>query len=309
MRGRVAVTGATGFIGWHVCERLRDAGWPVIATVRPGSRKAVPQGVERVEAGLDAKALGSRWLRAELIVHAAGIVPAEYGAVNVEGTRAVVEAALALGARVVHVSSLTAAGPAPAEHPRVEADVSHPITDYGASKLAAEQVLQRAAGLRWTIVRPAAVYGPRDRQFLPLFRAARRGLFLRLPNAATFALTLVHVADVARAIETVCDSQRADGDTLFVGHPAPASMDDILRTLASTFGRAYRPRPVPFVLARIGAWVGAGGLSAERLREVQSPGFVCDVAHAAQRLGFRAEIDAAVGFESTAEWYKANGWL
>jgi nucleoside-diphosphate-sugar epimerase len=313
VKGRVAVTGATGFIGWHICERLRDAGWTVIATVRPGSRKAVPLDVERVESRLDAQALGSRWQRAEVIVHAAGIVragsAAEYTAVNVEGTRAVVGAAKTLGVRVVQVSSLTAAGPAPAEQPRREADVSRPITGYGASKLAAEQVLHGASGLRWTIVRPAAVYGPRDRQFLPLFQAARRGLFLRLPNAATFSLTLVHVGDVARAIEMVCGSGGADGDTLFVGHPAPASMDDILRTLASTFGRVYRPRPVPFALARVGAWLGVGGLSAERLREVQSPGFVCDVERAAQRLGFHAEIDVAEGFRSTAAWYRGNRWL
>jgi nucleoside-diphosphate-sugar epimerase len=313
MSDRVAVTGATGFIGWHVCERLRDAGWTVVAIVRPDSPKPLPDGVERVEAHLDRAAPARGFQRVDTIVHAAGIVRArsvaEYAAVNVDGTRAVVEAARALDARVVHVSSLTAVGPAPAERPHGEADAPAPITDYGASKLAAETVLRGRAGLRWTIVRPAAVYGPRDRQFLPLFQAARRGIFLRLPNADVFSLTLVHVGDVARAIEMVCGSTTVDGETLFIGHPTPASLDDLLRTLALTFHRPCRPLPVPFALVRLGAWLGVGGLTAERLRELMSPGFVCSVERAERCLGFRAAIALTEGLRSTAAWYRANRWL
>ena len=313
MSGRVAVTGATGFIGWHVCERLRDAGWSVAAIVRPESRKPLPNGVERISADLDSSALRLACRHAGTIVHVAGITRArsdgEYHRVNVEGTRAVAEAARALNARMVHISSLTAAGPAAAGLPRTEGDASTPITGYGASKLEAEAVLRGLSGLRWTMVRPAAVYGPRDRQFLPLFQAARRGLFLRLPNAAAFSLTLVHVDDVSRAIERVCGSADVDGETLFVGHPAPASIDDLLRTLALTFNRTYRPLPVPFALLRVGAWFRVGGLSVERLRELMSAGFVCSVARAERCLGFRAAIDLAEGCRSTAAWYRANRWL
>jgi nucleoside-diphosphate-sugar epimerase len=313
MSGRVAVTGATGFIGWHVCARLRDAGWSVAAIVRPESRKPLPENVDRVAADLDATALCRACRDAETIVHVAGITRArsdhEYHRVNVEGTRAVAEAARALNARMVHVSSLTAAGPASAERPRTEGDASTPITGYGASKLEAEAVLRGLSALRWTMVRPAAVYGPRDRQFLPLFQAARRGLFPRLPNAAAFSLTFVHVDDVARAIERVCGSAAVDGETLFIGHAAPASIDDLLRTLALTFHRPYRALPVPFALVRAGAWLGVGGLSGERLRELTSPGFVCSVARAERCLGFRAAIDLADGCRSTAAWYRANRWL
>jgi nucleoside-diphosphate-sugar epimerase len=313
MRGRVAVTGATGFIGWHICERLRDDGWTVIAIVRPASQRAVPQGIERVAADLDASAIVSGCPRADVVVHAAGVVRArstvEYRAVNVDGTRAVVEAASVLDARLVHVSSQTAAGPAPRDQPCREDDKSDPITDYGRSKLEAESVVRDTVGLRWTILRPAAVYGPRDRQFLPLFQTARRGIFLRLPNAATFSVTLVHVDDVARAVVGVCERQGIDGEVFFIGHPTSTSMDELLETVARTFDRAYRPIPVPFALARLGAWLGAGGLSDERLREITSAGFVCSVERAEQRLGFRAAIDLAEGFRHTAAWYRANHWL
>jgi dihydroflavonol-4-reductase len=313
MTDRVAVTGATGFIGWRTCERLRDAGWNVVAVVRPESRSPLPDGVERMPADLEAAALTRACARASAIVHAAGITRAtsavEYHRVNVEGTHAVAEAARVLDARLVHVSSLTAAGPASSDRPKTEADASAPITEYGRSKLKSEELVIGMPGLRWTIVRPAAVYGPRDRQFLPLFQAARRGLLLRPSNADVFSLTLVHVDDVARAIEMACVCDDAARETLFIGHPAPVSLDLLLRTVSLALNRTYRPVPVPFAFVRLGAWLGVGGLSAERLAEMMSPGFVCSVEQAERRLGFRAAVDLAEGFRATADWYFANHWL
>src|SRR5262245_51113929 len=164
MPDRVAVIGATGFIGWHVCERLRDTGWHVVAVVRPESQeKALPAQVERACAVLETGALARACANVSVIVHAAGVTRArstsDYQRVNVEGTREVAQAARALNARLVHISSLTAAGPAPADRPRSEQDLSAPITDYGRSKLASERLISALSGLRWTVARPAAIYG------------------------------------------------------------------------------------------------------------------------------------------------------
>src|SRR5581483_7647923 len=129
---RVAVTGATGFIGWHACERLRDAGWTVVAIARPGGRAARPPGVELATAPLEAGALCRACEGAAAIVHAAGVIraasDAEYRRVNVEGARAAAEAARSLGARLVHISSLTAAGPACLARPEREDDPCEPVT-------------------------------------------------------------------------------------------------------------------------------------------------------------------------------------
>jgi nucleoside-diphosphate-sugar epimerase len=313
MRGRVAVTGATGFIGWHVCERLRDDGWTVLAIVRPASARPLPAGIERVSADLDTSTIVSGCGHVDVVVHAAGIVrarsAADYRAVNVDGTRAIVAAARALDARLVHVSSQTAAGPAPALRPSREDDPPAPITAYGQSKLDGESVVRNTAAVPWTILRPGAVYGPRDRQFLPLFQTAQRGIFPRIPNAATFSLTLVHVEDVARGVAAVCATEGRDGELLFIGHPRSPSIDDMLNALARTFNRPYRPIPVPLAVVRLGAWLGVGGLNAERLAEITSAGFVCSVERAERRLGFRAAVDMDDGFRSTAAWYRANGWL
>jgi nucleoside-diphosphate-sugar epimerase len=314
MTGRAAVTGATGFIGWHVCERLRDAGWHVVGVVRPESwEKPLPTHVERACAALETEALTRACSEVSVIIHAAGITQAqsseEYHRVNVAGTRAVALAAHTLKARLVHISSLTAAGPAPVDRPRTEEDASAPITAYGRSKLDSEQVIAGVSGLRWTVIRPAAVYGPRDRQFLPLFQAARRRLLPRPSNANAFALTFAHVDDVARAIATACSCENIDRETLFIGHPEPASLDVLLRKVAQAVRCSYRPVPVPWWLIRMGAWMGVGGLSGERLREMTSSGFVCRVERAERRLGFRAAVGLAEGLESTADWYLANHWL
>jgi nucleoside-diphosphate-sugar epimerase len=314
MTARAAVTGATGFIGWHVCERLRDAGWHVAAVVRPEStKKSVPAKVERLCAPLETDALARACSDVSVIIHAAGITRAqsseEYHRVNVAGTRAVALAAHTLKARLVHISSLTAAGPAPVDRPRTEEDASAPITAYGRSKRDSEQVIAGVSGLRWTVIRPAAVYGPRDRQFLPLFQAARRGLLPRPSNADAFSMTFAHVDDVARAIATACNCEDVDRETLFIGHPEPASLDALLSMIAQAVQRSYRPVPVPWWLVRLGASIGVGGLSGERLREMTSPGFVCRVERAERRLGFRAAVGLAEGLESTADWYLANHWL
>src|SRR5438046_10135796 len=98
-----------------------------------------------------------------------------YTVVNDEGTRACAEATHEVGARLVHVSSLAAAGPASAAAPRAEDDPPNPLTPYGRSKLASEEIVTRTPGLAGTILRPAAVYGAGEREPLALFRVASRG--------------------------------------------------------------------------------------------------------------------------------------
>src|SRR5205807_9650761 len=118
---------------------LVERGVKVNAVVRPESRRAAPQGATVVTASLEPSALIRAFSGADLIVHLAALVntvrPQEYLDVNVEGTRAVAGAAHSVGARLVHVSSLAAAGPASPAAPRREDDPPSPLTPYGRSKL------------------------------------------------------------------------------------------------------------------------------------------------------------------------------
>ncbi len=316
----VSVTGATGFLGPHIVEAFRRQGWHVRAIVRPGGARPAPPGAEVREAPLVARPLAAALAGSDAVVHAAGLTRGRdaltLDRVNVEGTQAVVEAANECGARLVHVSSQAAIGTGTIGRPAREDDVPRPVTAYGRSKLAGEAVVGDRATVPWVIVRPAAVYGPGDRQFLPLAKLARRGLFPKV-GPPSFALTIVYVEDVARAIALVAEHGAADGQSLFIGHPVPETPESVLRAMAVQIGRAYRPRRVATGWLRALARFGDVGwrlgyepmLDSDRLSELTAEGFVCAIDRARDAAGFVATVPFEEGIARTVRWYRERGWL
>jgi nucleoside-diphosphate-sugar epimerase len=314
----VALTGATGFIGWHVARRFQLSGWRVQALVRPESRRPVPDGVERISAPLHEADVISACKGASLLVHMAGAVghhsTDEFVRTNVNATGEVARAARALGIRLVHTSSLGATGPYPPDDPPTEDSPLTPINAYGESKRRSEEVIRSVDRLEWAIVRPTLVYGPRDRLFHPVFKMSRHGLF-PVPNAHA-VYNVVHVDDVARGIEMV-GTAPVTSEVFFIGHPQPIAVVDLLAHLASVFGRRFRPLTISPValraMAEVGSLLSYVGIRApidrDRLKEITADGFVCRTDKARDRLGFVATTELRQGLASTAEWYAQNGWL
>jgi nucleoside-diphosphate-sugar epimerase len=301
---KIAVTGASGFIGRHVVAHLSGRGDEVVAVRRPFVAETLSQLFHDVSA----------------VVHLAGLVAAvrerDFVAANVDATRVVAHAARDRDVRLVHISSLAAAGPAPPSAPRSEDDPSRPISAYGRSKLAGERVLHDARGLRWIALRPGIVYGPGDRALLPLFRVATRGL-MPLVGRAGAAYTLIHVADVVRAIAAAIDSD-VRGEAIFTGHATPATPRAIAEGIRAAVAPSARIIRVPMPVTRVAALAGdiAQTLSGRpalinesRYRELAAEGFVCRVDRLRDRLGVVAEIALNEGLEQTAEWYRREGWL
>jgi nucleoside-diphosphate-sugar epimerase len=317
----VAVTGATGFIGRHLTADLVRRGVKVRAIVRPGSRSADPPGTTIVRAPLEAQPLGPAFAGVDAVVHLAGVVSAvdaaTYAAVNTEGTRAVAAAAHAARAHLVHVSSLAAAGPAPASTPRGEDDPPDPITPYGHSKLDSEGALRGMPTLSWTVLRPGVVYGPGDRAVLPLFKLAA-GPLVPVVGRLGAAYTFVYVTDVVRAIEAALDRGAAARGTFFVGHPEPVTPSALLETMQRALGRHGRLIHVPMSLTRAAAEVcdvvgrvtgRAMLINRWRYAELSAEGFVCRVDRMRDVLGVAAAVDLTSGIRNTADWYRREGWL
>lgn len=316
----VGLTGATGFLGWHIAGAFRSRGWHVRAIVRPGNVKPLPPDVGSTEAPLERAALAKAFAGCDAIVHAAALTraPSEraFTAVNVDGTAAVVAAVNKASVPLIFISSLGAAGPGTPDRPVREDDVPRPVIAYGRSKLAAEAVVRASALVPWTILRPSAIYGPRDRQMLPLFRFAGRGQ-LWLAARPGGAFTMTYAGDVARAVVMATEDPRASGHTLFIGHPEPHSEEAILRQLALAFGRSSAPRRAPrFALRALGlvgelTWRFGREplLDAGRLLELQAEGWVCAVDRAREVIGFTAETPLAEGLERTLRWYRQEGWV
>ena len=301
----VAVTGASGFIGSNLTAQLSARGCDVRTVRRPFDR---PDLIETLR-GCD------------VVVHLAGVVAAardeEYFEANVTATRLVAEATCAAGARLVHISSLAAAGPASPDAPRVEDDPPAPMTAYGRSKLAGERAIKDVSGLRWTILRPGVVYGPRDRAVLALFRMARSGM-LPLVGRETAAYTMIHVADAVRAIEAAVDRADASGETMFVGHPEPVTARALVEGVRDAAGGSAAivsvPRPVLWIAALAGEAIGTlrgkpAVINRRRYDELNAAGFVCRVDRLRDRLGVVAGIGLRDGLAQTAAWYRSQGWL
>ena len=304
MSRRIAVTGASGFIGRHVVAHLAARGDRVVAVRRPFE----PAPLLEMLRGADA------------IVHLAGVVSAlreqDYFAANVDGTKVVAAAARAAGVPLIHISSLAAAGPASPRAPRSEDDPPAPINAYGRSKLDGERAVAASDGLQWTILRPGVVYGPGDRALLPVFRLAARG-FLPLVGRANAAYTFIHIADLVRVITAAVDRPAA-GDTLFVGHPHPVTTRDLLEGIRAASGVRTAIVPIPLAVIRLAAFAGdAAGLllgrhamiNSRRYAELASEGFVCRVDRLRDRLGVAAQIDLRDGLADACTWYRKEGWL
>jgi nucleoside-diphosphate-sugar epimerase len=316
---RFAVTGATGFIGRHVCARLSARGDEVRAIVRPESKGEPPPGAQIVRAPLSASALRDSFAGVDTVVHLAGVVSStrdeDYVATNARATREVAQAAQEAGARLVYVSSLAAAGPAPIASPRSEDDPPAPINMYGRTKLEGERAVRAIPDLRWVILRPGTVYGPGDRAVLPLFQAAKRGV-LPLVGRLDAGYCFVHVDDVARAVEAATAST-ISGETVFVGHPETATAREVLEAIRAAVGAGVIVR-VPTTVLRIAAMGGdivaaiTGReplISRRRYDELMAGGFACRVDRLRDRLGVIAAIDLREGMSGTAEWYRSAGWL
>ena len=296
MAGPVALTGATGFIGRNIAEQLIAEGHAVRAlTRRPQVERA---GLTWIRGDLeDPLSLASLVAGTVAVIHCAGAVrgagAGHFQHVNRDGTRAVTAAALqsAPTSRFLLISSLAARQPA--------------LSWYADSKRAAELVLEGEARLQWTIFRPPAVYGPGDREILPLFQAMRRGwLPVVGPPGARFSL--LHVSDLAGAVSAwlAADASRLAWQTFELDDGMPQGYDwNAVRELAQhAWGRTIRSVPVPLAVVRSAAWINlalaratgrAPMLTPGKVRELSHANWVCDNARIMQNLGWKPEIRLA----------------
>ncbi len=319
MSSLVFLTGATGFVGSHIAEALVQAGYRVRCAIRTTSDTRWLEGVpvETRPVNLASRSALTRELHGvEYVVHAAGLTrarnEADYFSVNAELTGTIAEAAIEVGARrFVLVSSLAARGPDGARGP---------ASAYGVSKLEAERrlaaVAARAGGLEAGVLRPGGVYGPRDRELLPLFRLAARG-FVPVPGVVG-RLQPVYATDVAAAVVRALEAETRSAGPLPLGGPEIHSWEEIAEALGAAVGRRVRPLRLPpslflaaGTLAELAAAVlrRAPELDRRRARDLTRLDWTCELEPAEKQLGWRPAVELEHGLTEAAEWYRRRGWL
>ena len=321
---KALVTGATGFVGSHLAEALKRRGHEVTALAR-SSRKAealASQSIRIVSGDLhDMAALDRAAAGQDIIYHVAGVVAArdeaEFLRANRDGTRNLLGAAERSGnPRFVLVSSLSAAGPALPGAPLTGRETPHPVTAYGRSKLAAEEIVH-GSRLGWSIIRPPIVYGPRDREVLKIFRLARLRLAPVFGDGSQ-ELSAVHATDLAEALVTTGESTTTIGGTYVASHPEVFTSAELGHAVARAMGGSVATIRIPPSVARTLLWFTESGarltrqvtiLTADKANEFFQPAWTGNPAPLTRDTGWHATYDLQRGLIHTYEWYRQAGWL
>ncbi len=327
------VTGATGFIGSRLCQRLVAQGWHVRATVRATSQvqRLSDLGIELVPCDLVTSALPAPALAdLEAVFHIAGLTTSanlkRLLEVNAQGTGNLVDGLLASAARpvVVSVSSIAASGPGRKPQIRTAAEPPKPVSRYGRSKLQGERELQRLARhCPVSIVRPGLVFGPGDREGYRIVQAiAKTGLHFS-PGWRSPPLSVIYVDDLVEILLRIFLQGRriddpakplSDQGLYIAGRPdAYPTYRQWGQMLATAMGRGVWVVPVPPVVARVVGWIAEqmknGAFHTDKIREAlvsswayQDPNLIADL-----EFTFSDPLESQL--QQTIAWYREQGWL
>lgn len=325
---KILVTGGTGFIGSYLTECLKKRGNTVICVAKDKLHCVYLQSLG-VEVTLGDLNNGLGWDSildgVEMIYHLAGVTRArksqEYYEGNYIATKRFLDVCKSNGTnlkRFVHVSSLAAVGPSLDGQPVNENTQYHPVSHYGKSKMLGElEVLRASCHLPITIIRPSAVYGPRERDMYEYFRIIRRGLH-PLIGFQKKLLNLIHLEDVVDGILLAADSQRAIGKTFFLGSEEQYSTEEIGNTIAAILKKhplkIHVPHPFVLTLGVLEEIVGKIirkpiFFNIQKAKESIQSAWTCSIEKAKNAFGFHPRLSLVEGMFNTFLWYRSNGWL
>jgi len=321
----ILVTGGSGFIGSCLIEALLShENYQVYALVRRPDKLAWLKNHPRFSF-LTGDLLSVPPLpeKIELVFHLAGLTkcvrPKEYYTVNQAGTARLLQRIVEKGLkpRFVLLSSLAAGRPSTDGKPVREDEPPAPASPYGESKLRAEQETIKYKNVMPVIIlRAAAIYGPRDQDFLQLFQNLKKGWFFTFNNSLT--MSLCYVDDLIRALMLALEKDFKSGEIYNVADPVPRTWEDIGRQAARLLG--VKPRVVRFPLPLVRAAAGLSEIKARitgkaspvnlsKYRDMEKLSWIADVSKIKRDLGFETNWEFEQALKQTLNWYQNNGWL
>ena len=316
------VTGAAGFIGSYLVETLKQRGYEVTCLTRRSSNlKWIEHlGLEYIVCDLsDVESRADEISGFDYIFHLAGVTKAlrerDYFHANADCTEKLVRVAAGSGTalkRFVYLSSLAASGPSRDDGAVKEDSPPLPVSHYGRSKLEGEKaVLRYRSRCPVTIIRPPAVYGPRDTDFFVMFKMIKKGIF---PFWGNCVYSLLYVEDLVEGLVIAAESKKAEGETFFLSDDMVYTNEAIAAEISSAIGvkamKIRLPRSLLPFLAFLGQKIDKKGIiNRDRINDFRYSNWTCDSSKAKDELGFRSRITLREGIKWTADWYKIHRWL
>jgi nucleoside-diphosphate-sugar epimerase len=329
MSEKVLITGATGFVGYHLIVQALAAGLDVYAAVRPQSDVAHLKSLKLTYIELNYSSVEE--LRTDLekhqfeyIIHAAGVTKAKeqstYNTVNADYTK---NLGLAISLsnykikKFIFLSSLAAIGPLTNLSEELRNDsAAHPVTSYGSSKMLAEAYLSKIPKLPIIILRPTAVYGPREKDLFILFNTISKGLE---PHIGSFKqqLSFVYVTDLAALVIKALYSDKV-GKTYNVSDGNVYDRYALALYIKKALGKRTFQFHLPvFIVAFLASFMelvyrnskDAPTLNKEKMAELTAVNWACDIQDLKKDLGFFPSFDLEKGVSETVNWYQRNKWI
>ena len=324
---RVLITGANGFLGFHLINAALAQKFEVFAGLRKNSKaehlSQLPiqysylnyENVEELTKEIADKKIN-------YIIHAAGTTKAlkqeVFEQVNVAYTVNLAKAAQMSGnsfLKMVFISSLAAVGPLKANEGIItEKTFPSPLTSYGKSKLLAERKLAEL-DIESVILRPTAIYGPREKEIFVIIKTLLKGIDANIGSKPQ-KLSFVYASDVAdAAINALLSNAKAVFNISDGNSYSKYDFADALKHIVNKKAlRMHLPQSAVHSLAhsleKFNGWLNKPTmLSREKLKELVAENWICDISKAKQELNFNPKFNLEKGLQETIEWYRQNNWI
>jgi nucleoside-diphosphate-sugar epimerase len=325
---KALVTGGPGFIGSHLVEALLKKGVEVRCLVRRSSDLKWIEGLPVEFAWgdcTDRASLAEAVKGMDVVFHSAGVTKVvreeSFFQVNAHGTENLIQACLDNAPHLqkfIYLSSQAAAGPSLDGNRKTETDLCEPVSPYGRSKRMGEELaLARSRQLPLVILRPSAIYGPRDRDIYVFFKFLSRRIHPCLSDPDQ-RVSLCHVQDLVQAALLAGDTPTPQGEIFFVSDGQDYPFQDIGKTFARAMGvHAFRlcvPKWVLLGMASFSEYVSCVSkrpslISRGKVAEMIQKNWVCDITKARTVLGYKPSIGLLDGARMTVDWYRNKNWL
>lgn len=325
---KIVLTGANGFLGSHLVDRLLKEEVDIHCIVRKSSNLKWLEGknITLHTCGLeDIPAMSEVFENVDYIFHLAGTVAAlkyeDYLYGNVDLTRNVLEAALPHAANIKNIvvtSSLAVGGPSDVQNKLNEADGFNPVSLYGKAKVEQERMCDNySEKLPITIVRPSVISGDREVELFEFIQTVNQGL-VPLVGFGEKYVGIIHVSDLVEAMYQLALCEKAVGQAYYLSSEEIISWKDLAEICAEKLGKnPFILRLPHFVIYLAGALASLAGkirgkattFDFEKAKEGVQKAWVCDVSKAKEDFGFRQTVSIREGVEQAIDWYKQNKWL